>query len=183
MTRGGAVLLAVLLLALLAGCDATTSSPGASASPGTPGATSGPSGPSRPTVSPSNAVQIADLGAFRQKLADAMGSGKWQQVAPLLSPNFSFQGPESAGARLVMPDSAADFQQIYTSKGPWHQGAQYEVNIHGCYGGKTPSGQQIGFDGSGPFLLMGIEKWQGYWVVVWSFDDPLGGNDACATEG
>jgi hypothetical protein len=139
-------------------------------------ATPRPSG--TPTAMP---IAITDLAAFRQRLADAFTSNAWANVSPLLSPGFSYQGTNSGGARLVMPDSATDLQGVYANGGPWGQSAQYEVDIHSCFAGDTPSGQQIGFDGGGgSFMLLGMDRYQGYWVVAWAFQDPLGGGDGCA---
>ncbi|HLJ81573.1 MAG TPA: hypothetical protein VKT52_08815 [Ktedonobacterales bacterium] len=178
-----AALTAALLALTLVGCagigantqpiTAPTATEAASTSlAGTPAATT--------TIGPTP-VQITDLNTFRAKLADAFQSNTWAKVAPLLSPAFSFQGLNSGGASLEMPDSASDLQNLYTGGGPWSQSAQYEVNIHYCYAGSTPTGQQMGFDGgSGNFILAGIERWQGYWVIAWAFQDPLGGSDACA---
>jgi hypothetical protein len=131
-----------------------------------------------PTATP---IAITDLAAFRQRLGDAFTSNAWANVSPLLSPGFSYQGTNSGGARLVMPDSATDLQGVYANGGPWSQSAQYEVDIHSCFAGDTPSGQQIGFDGGGgSFMLLGMDRYQGYWVVAWAFQDPLGGGDGCA---
>ncbi len=182
--RTGAALAALLaLVVVLAGCStvsATTAATAAStrtpAIAGSPTATAGPTTPPGPTP-----IAITDLGTFRQKLTSAFTSNTWSKVAPLLSPSFSFQGLNSGGARLVMPDSANDMRQVYSTQGPWNQSAQYEVNIHYCYSGGTPASQQIGFDGgNGPFILLGLERWQGYWVVAWGYEDPLGGSDGCS---
>lgn len=141
-------------------------------------ATATPHPAGAPTATP---IAITDLDTFRQKLADAFTSNTWKNVAPLLSPQFSYQGTNSGGARLVMPDSAQDLQGVYANGGPWSQSAQYEVDIHSCFAGGAPSNQQIGFDGGGgSFLLIGMDKYQGYWVVAWAFQDPLGGGDGCA---
>lgn len=179
-----AALTAAALFALtLAGCAGIgvntqpTAIPTATVAAGTAAAGT----PSTTTTIGPTPVQITDLNTFRTKLADAFQSNTWAKVAPLLSPAFSFQGLNSGGASLEMPDSANDLRNLYTSGGPWSQSAQYEVNIHYCYAGSTPTGQQMGFDGgSGNFILAGIERWQGYWVVAWAFQDPLGGSDACA---
>lgn len=141
-----------------------------------PTATPRPSGPAAPTP-----IAITDLDTFRQRLSDAFTSNTWASVAPLLSPRFSYQGTNSGGARLVMPDSAQDLENVYANGGPWSQSAQYEVDIHSCFAGGAPSQQQIGFDGGGgSFLLIGMDKYQGYWVAAWAFQDPLGGGDGCA---
>lgn len=177
--RAAFVTAALLMLALvLGGCAGATAGSQAPAATDTP-----PAGTPAPTatVGPTP-VAITDLNTFRVKLAGAFQSSTWAHVAPLLSPAFSFQGLDSGGARLEMPDSATDLRSLYTSGGPWTQSAEYEVAIHACYAGNTPPGQQMGFDGgSGNFILVGIERWQGYWVVAWAFQDPLGGSDGCAS--
>jgi len=176
--RWAALLAAALLALTLGGCagasagTAPTPIPTATVVSGTPTSTA--------TIGPTP-VQIAALSDFRAKLAGAFQSNTWAKVAPLLSPAFSFQGLNSGGASLEMPDSANDLHALYGSGGPWTQSAQYEVNIHYCYAGGTPTNQQMGFDGgSGNFILVGVAHWQGYWVVAWAFQDPLGGSDACA---
>jgi len=170
-----ALLALVFVLAGCAGAAAGAPSPTATdtAPPaGTPAQTA--------TIGPTP-IAITDLNAFRAKLASAFQSNAWAHVAPLLSPAFSFQGLDSGGASLVMPDSATDLRNLYTNGGPWTQSAEYEVTIHACYAGNTPTGQQMGFDGgSGNFILVGMARWQGYWVVAWAFQDSLGGGDGCA---
>lgn len=181
--RWAAFALAALVVVALAGCaGAAADSPPTAAPTVTAAASTSPDGTPSPTATSGAApVEITDLSAFRVKLAAAFQSNTWAKVAPLLSPAFSFQGLNSGGAGLEMPDSANDLRSLYTSGGPWTQGSQYEVNVHSCYAGSTPTSQQMGFDGgSGNFILTGITRWQGYWVVAWAFQDPLGGSDACA---
>jgi hypothetical protein len=126
-------------------------------------------------------VQIANLNSFRQQLSTAFSKNNWSKVAEFLSPAFSFQGLDSGGNQMIMPDSEIDFSRLYKSQGPWAQAAQYEVAIHFCDAGNTPINQQMGFDGSGSsFILVGIERWQGVWLVSWAFQDPNGGYDGCA---
>jgi hypothetical protein len=179
------IALAAALLALaLSSC---AGAPASSQLPPAPTATravgTAPSGTPTPTatIGPTP-VAITDLNAFRARLASAFQSNTWGKLAPLLSPAFSFQGLNSGGSSLEMPDSAHDLHDLYASGGPWSQSAQYEVTNHYCYGGGTPTSQQMGFDGgSGNFILVGIARWQGYWVVAWAFQDPLGGSDGCAS--
>ncbi|HKV83104.1 MAG TPA: hypothetical protein VJN88_01015 [Ktedonobacterales bacterium] len=183
LRRGPWLTFGVLALALLlsaCGGAKASAAPTTSASTATtrpaPTATVRPSG--TPTATP---IAITDLATFRQKIADAFTSNTWSSVAPLLSPGFSYQGTNSGGARLVMPDSATDLQGVYANGGPWSQSAQYEVDIHSCFAGGAPTDQQIGFDGGGgSFMLLGMDRYQGYWVVAWAFQDPLGGGDGCA---
>lgn len=172
----GALTLALLLAACSGAMAHQNPTPSVTAT-STPRPT--PTSPSgTPTATP---LAITDLGAFRQRLTDAFTSNKWANLAPLLSLQFSYQGTNSGGARLVMPDSAQDLQGVYSNGGPWSQSAQYEVDIHSCFAGGTPFNQQIGFDGGGgSFILLGAERYQGYWVVAWAFQDPLGGGDGCA---
>jgi hypothetical protein len=126
-----------------------------------------------PTVAPApTPVAITDLNAFRQRLAGALRSGHWSQVAPLLSPGFSFQGPHS-GSHLLMPYSGQYMNTAYQNGSPWGLGSDYELSTHSCYWAAFPQAQVIGFDGNnGHYLLVGIEKWQGYWVAAWGYDDP-----------
>lgn len=140
--------------------------------------TAHPSSPPSPTP-----IAITDLSAFRQKLSTAFSTNTWSNVAPLLSPNFSFIGTDTSASHMVMPASAHDMQQLYSTQGPWSQSSQYEVDIRDCIAGPTPKPQQIGFDGGGgSFILVGIGRWQNYWVVAWAYQDPLGGYNACAHE-
>jgi hypothetical protein len=126
-------------------------------------------------------VQIGNLNGFRQQLSTAFSKNNWSSVAQFLSPAFSFQGLDSGGNQMIMPDSEIDFSRLYKSGGPWTQAAQYEVDIHFCDAGNTPISQQMGFDGNGgSFILIGIERWQGVWLVSWAFQDPNGGYDGCA---
>jgi hypothetical protein len=180
--RTAALLLVALLLGL-AGCGGAqvnqTVASATSTATVQPATTATP----RPTVPAGPPpVRITDLTTFRQQLSVAFTSNTWSKVTPLLSPQFSFQGLDSGGARMEMPDSAADLQRLYTRGGPWSQASQYEVEVHSCYAGSTPASQQLGFDGGGgSFILVGMDRWQGYWVVAWAFQDPLGGYDGCAS--
>jgi hypothetical protein len=181
-SRSSVWALCALALALaLAACGSAKANQ-TSATSATRTATPTPTATARPSGTPiATPIAITDLATFRQKLADAFTSNTWANVSPLLSPGFSYQGTNSGGARLVMPDSATDLHGVYANGGPWSQSAQYEVDIHSCFAGDTPSGQQIGFDGGGgSFMLLGMDRYQGYWVVVWAFQDPLGGGDGCA---
>ncbi|HZC78216.1 MAG TPA: hypothetical protein VE258_10725 [Ktedonobacterales bacterium] len=180
-----AALLACAALALLlAGCSASRAGQQTAPAATQTATSSGPTATPRSTAPPSpTAVQITDLGAFRQKLSTSYTSNHWENVNPLLSPNFSFQGTDSGGAQLVMPASAHDLKQLFTSEGAWTQAPDWQVANHKCFAGATPVAQQMGFDGDGgSFVLLGVERWQGYWVVAWAFQDPLGGYNACASE-
>jgi hypothetical protein len=173
---------ALLALAGCAGVSAgftpsvsATGQHGGGQSTGTPVATTTvPSGPAF--------VQISNLNSFRQQLSTAFSKkNNWTGVVQFLSPSFSFQGLDSGGNQMIMPDSEIDFSRLYKSGGPWTTAAQYEVAIHFCDAGNTPINQQMGFDGNGgSFILVGIERWQGVWLVSWAFQDPNGGYDGCA---
>src|SRR5579871_1479516 len=183
--RALAVCLALLVVLAFAGCAGGQSGDGSGTPPSTAshGATPGAGAQSATPAGPGY-VQITDLNAFRQQLSSAFSSNTWSKLLPFLSPAFSFQGLNSGGNRMVMPDSAVDFSQLYKSGGPWSQSSQYEVNIHYCYAGNTPANQQMGFDGGGgSFILVGIERWQGVWLIAWAFQDPNGGQDGCAAPG
>jgi hypothetical protein len=175
------VLVCAALLAL-AGCAGASTvhlyglNPQGTVQQGVPTRTPTATVPSSPTY-----VQIANLNSFRQQLSTAFSKNNWSSVAQFLSPAFSFQGLDSGGNQMIMPDSENDFSRLYKSGGPWTQAAQYEVEIHFCDGGNTPINQQMGFDGNGgSFILVGIEHWQGVWLVSWAFQDPNGGYDGCA---
>ena len=183
--RWPAALVACAALALLlAGCSTLRAGQQAAPAATQTATSSGPTATPRSTAPPSpTAVQITDLGAFRQKLSTSYTSNHWENVNPLLSPNFSFQGTDSGGAQLVMPASAHDLNQLFTSEGAWTQAPAWQVANHKCFAGTTPFAQQLGFDGDGgSFVLLGVERWQGYWVIAWAFQDPLGGSNACASE-
>jgi hypothetical protein len=173
----------VAVLMLLAGCSTT----GAGAKSTTSRALAAnhhttPTAATSTAIGGGSYVQITDLNSFREQLSAAFTQKNWSKVAQFLSPAFSFQGLDSGGNRMIMPDSAADFDMLYKSQGPWSQASLYEVQIHFCDAGNTPINQQLGFDGNGgSFILMGIDRWQGVWLVSWSFQDPNGGGDACAS--
>lgn len=179
-----AALLALPLIVLLALASCSPSQSGQSSTTQTPASTAAATSTARPAGIPSTTpIAITDLNAFREKLSTSFSTNKWSNVTPLLSPNFSFAGTDTTASQLVMPASAHDMEQLYNSQGPWSQSSQYEVDIRDCIAGPTPKEQQMGFDGGGgSFILIGIGRWQNYWVVAWAFQDPLGGYDACAHE-
>lgn len=142
-----------------------------------------------PTVTPApTPLAITDLGQFRQKFQNAVYSGKWSNVVPYLSPEFSFQWPD-AGSHLLMPYSVQNLRTIFENQGSWVD-AGYYSSFFSCYAGTTPGNQVVAFLGQGgnyggPFLMFGIVQWQGYWVVGWGFDNPIGSGDgiSCHIEG
>lgn len=165
------------LLVLLAAC---ATSPTAAHVPtkaaATPTVTVGPTATAAPTP-----IAITDLGAFRTRLVNAYSGNHWTRVVPLLSPQLSFQ-TEYAGSQLLMPTSLANLQHEYGRGEPWSQSSDYEMSVLSCYSGNTPSNQVIGFDGSdGHIILFGLNRYQGYWVVSWGFDDPIGQAGFCVT--
>lgn len=169
----------VALVALLAACaSAPTTAHVATKTAAAPPATV-PAGPT-PTLAPTP-VAITDLNAFRTRLVNAYSGNHWTRVAPLLSPQFSFQ-TEYAGSQLLMPTSLANLQHEYGRGEPWSASSDYEMSVLSCYSENTPASQVIGFDGSdGHIVLFGINKYQGYWVVSWGFDDPIGQAGFCVT--
>ncbi len=177
-------LLALPLVVLLALAACSPAQAGQSSATLPPASTAGATATTRPAgTPPPTPIAITDLSAFRQKLSTAFSTNTWKNVAPLLSPNFSFIGTDTNASGMVMPISARDMQQLYSTQGPWTQSSQYEVDIRDCIAGPTPKQQQIGFDGGGgSFILVGIGRWQNYWVVAWAYQDPLGGYNACAHE-
>jgi hypothetical protein len=171
---------AVVLLLALAGCAKDTGGylPTVPASPGT-----SQQGVGAETATPGDSyLQVSDLVSFRHQLALAFSSNNWSEVSRFLSPQFSFQGANSGGNRMLMPDAEIDLGALYRSQSPWLQSSEHQVTIHFCDAGATPLAQQMGFDGhGGSFVLVGIDRWQGFWLVFWAFQDPNGGGDACAT--
>jgi hypothetical protein len=134
-------------------------------------------------------VAIADLGTFRQKLAAAFTSGKWLSVQPLLSPNFSFQPPfqtaqKLGSSHLFPPDSLTNLKTSLAAGNPWSPGSDYDLSNHVCYTGNTALSQVVGFDGNnGHYIMFGVERWQGYWVTAWGFEDSEGGWYQCIGAG
>jgi len=180
------VMLAVsLAVAVLIGCaqSGTGSRPllpqlSSTSQQGTPGSIS-------QTTATSNGpayVDVTNLISFRQQLSAAFTKNDWTLVTRFLSPEFTFQGPDTGGNSIEMPDSESELRALYTGQGRWTAASLHQVKIHSCDAGYTPLNQQMGFDGSrGSFILVGIGLWQGAWLVFWAFQDPTGGDDACAT--
>lgn len=179
------VLAASLAMAVLVGCAQSGSGSrplipqlSSTSQRGTPGsipqATATSTGPAY--------VDITNLTSFRQQFSAAFSKNNWTLVSRFLSPEFTFQGPDSGGNSIEMPDSEAELRALYTGQGRWTTASLHQVKIHFCDAGYTPLNQQMGFDGGrGSFILVGIDLWQGVWLVFWAFQDPTGGNDACAT--
>lgn len=142
-----------------------------------------------PTATPAPpALQITDLGQFEQKLAGAITSNSWAKVTPFLSPQFSLEW-RGAGSHLLIPYSIQNMHTIYQNGGGWVT-SDYYKDFFSCYDGTTPANQVLGFLGNGgnyggDFLMLGMAQWQGYWVVGWGFDDPLGASDgfSCHIDG
>jgi hypothetical protein len=177
---GGEVqlLVAVTLIALvvLAGCASAGGRPSVTPA-ASPTATHAP----LPTSTPApTVVAITDLGQFRQALASAFTSGTWSKVGALLSPAFTYQGAGTGGAQIEMPQSAQQLKQSYGAGGGWSQ-SQRPIDILQCDAGNTPQSQQMGFAGNdGSYVLLGLARWQGYWVTQWAYRDPIGESGACA---
>ncbi|HEX9412697.1 MAG TPA: hypothetical protein VF916_04280 [Ktedonobacterales bacterium] len=173
------VALALACAALLVGCGgpATAHRPNTQ-TPSPPTALASPSVVASPTAIPTAAaptpVAIQDLGAFRQKLTDAVTGKDWAGVQALLSPDFSFQAPK-AGSHLLMPDAAQYLQASFQAGVPWDQYPSIPFTQL-CYAGPTPLAQVISFNGNnGHFLMIGVTRWNGtdgYWVAAWAFENP-----------
>src|SRR5260370_25288419 len=153
-----ALLACVALALLLSGCSALQAGQHTPPAATQTVTSSAPTATPRATAPPSpTAVEIADVAAFRQKLSASYTSNRWENVNPLLSPNFSFQGTNSGGAQLVMPTSAHDLKQLFTSEGAWAQAPDWQITNHKCFAGTTPFTQPLGFDGhTGSFVLLGV---------------------------
>jgi hypothetical protein len=183
--RGGkavglAGMVGALLLAGMLGVLTACARPGTEGQRGGTAATTPLHGPLPTYTSAPTPVAITDLGQFRRRVSAAMTSGTWAQVAPLLGPAFSFQGLDSGSGELEMPGSAQNFQKLYGAAGHWVQSSR-PVDILSCDTGSTPRSQQMGFaGGDGSYLLVGLTRWQGYWVLGWAFQDPIGEAGGCA---
>lgn len=142
-----------------------------------------------PTATPAPpTLQITDLGTFEQKLSNAFTSNTWANVAPFMSPELSLEWRE-AGSHLLMPYSLQNMRTLYENDGPW-VASSYYTNFFSCYDGTTPANQIVGFLGNGgnyggDFMMLGVTQWQGYWLVGWGFDNPLGSEDgfSCHIDG
>jgi hypothetical protein len=179
--------LGCLAALVIAGCaaQAKTSASPTSTAKATPTITP-PLGPTATPAPPP--LEITDLGQFSQKLQAAITSNTWAKVVPFLSPELSLEWRD-AGSHLLMPYSLQNMRTIYENNGPW-VGSDYYTNFFSCYDGTTPANQILGFLGNGgnyggDFLMLGMVKWQGYWVVGWGFDNPLGAGDgfSCHIDG
>ena len=83
--------------------------------------------------------------------------------------------------RLVMPGAAAEFEAFFSGNAPWSPVSQRSLGAYQCFAGTTPVQQQMAFKGGNGWLaLLGIERWQGYWVVAWAFQDLQGAPGVCA---
>src|SRR5258707_12286048 len=175
--RWPAALLACAALALLlAGCRTLRAGQQTAPAATQTATSSGPTATPPFTVPPSpTAVQITDLGAFRQELSTSYTSNHWENVNPLLSPNFSFQGTDSGGAQLVMPASAHDLKQLFTSEGAWTQAPDWQVAYHKCFASTTPFAQQLRFDcEASSVVLLSVARLSRFCAVPWAFQGPLG---------
>lgn len=180
-SRNVAAACALLVATQVGGCDAN-----ATGKVTPPAHSAAVTHAAQPTNMPAPALaQIADLSQFRQQLADAMTSGSWDRMAPLISPAFSFQtaldflDPQLAGRLVLAPDAASGLQTLYTSAGGWSLNGDVARAL-GCYGGGHPADQLLGFsNGGADWLLLGFDRWQGYWLVSWAYQDSTGWNGRC----
>jgi hypothetical protein len=183
--RGGHSLAGLALVALLAlaGCAAQGHAQPTATLASTATVSAATATPTMATTPTPQPVQITDLNAFRQQLANAVTSGQLSKVQPLLSPTFSFQA-QTSGSHLLMPDAATHLGTSLQQGNPWSVGDSYYLSIHSCYAGDTPLQQVIGFIGNNNhYILLGIAQpdGQAYWQVAWGFEDPQGPYDGCIT--
>lgn len=180
-SRNVATVFALLVATLAGGCAAN-----ATGKTTPPAHTASATHAAQPTGTPAPALaQIADFAQFGQQLTDAMTSGSWDRMAPLISPAFSFQtaldfpDPQLAGRLVLAPDAASGLQKLYTSAGGWSLNGDVPQAL-GCYGGGHPANQLLGFsNGGADWLLLGFDRWQGYWLVSWAYQDSTGWNGRC----
>lgn len=134
-----------------------------------------------PTSTPApTVIAITDLTTFRTSLAAAFAGGKWAPLAALMSPSFTFQGTNTGGAQLVMPDAGAEFNTLYTANLAWSQQDSGLLHLYTCFAGNTPSSQLMLFGGGNDVLVMvGIQRWQGYWVLAWAFQNKRDSSGYC----
>jgi hypothetical protein len=172
--------LSVAALLLLAACSAPTVKTSATAAATAATATHTPLATSTPAPTP---VAITNLGAFRSALGSAFTGGKWEQIVPLLSPAFTFQATNVGGTRIVMPQSLEQFKQAYAGGGGWSvpDGSWDDpAQVLWCDSGSTPANQLMGYLGhDGSWVLLGLGRWQGYWVLAWAYQDPIGATGEC----
>ena len=84
-------------------------------------------------------VDITNLTSFRQQFSAAFSKNNWSLVSRFLSPEFSFQGPDSGGNRMEMPDSEAELSCALTRARAVVPASQHQVEIHFCDAGYTPT--------------------------------------------
>ena len=128
-------------------------------------------------------MEVTNLSSFRHQLSAAFSKNNWSVVSRFLSPEFSFQGVNSGGNRMLMPDSEIDLAYTLQSQGPLvtviTASGRDSLLRCGFYTHSTSKWVSTAVGGS--FILVGIDRWQGFWLVFWAFQDPNGGGDACAT--
>ena len=142
--------------------------------------------PTTTQVAPSTATPIStvaaitDLNAFRATLTAAFTGGKWAPIAPLLSPAFTFAGASTGGSQLIMPAAATEFNTLYTANLSWTPQSSSLLPLYSCFAGNTPNNQLMLFGGANNVLAMvGIQRWQGYWVLAWAFQNTRDSSGYC----
>jgi hypothetical protein len=169
--------LAALLL-LLAACSSAGTKVSATAAT-SPTATRAAQATATPAAT---VVAIADLNTFRTTLAAAFMGGAWPQVAALMSPAFTFEGTGTGGTQLVMPTAGSEFNTLYTSNLSWSQQDASRLSLYRCFAGSTPDAQLMLFRGKAAnnvLAMVGIQRWQGYWVLAWAFQDTADSSGYC----
>ncbi len=127
-------------------------------------------------------VAITDLTTFRTTLAAAFTGGAWPRVAVLMSPAFTFEGTGTGGAQIVMPAAGAGFNTLYNSNLSWSQQGASGLSLYRCFAGNTPDAQLMLFRGkavNNVLAMVGIQRWQGYWVLAWVFQNTADSSGDC----
>jgi len=79
-----------------------------------------------------------------------------------------------------MPAAGAKFNTLFTSNLSWSQRETSQLSRYRCFAGSTPDAQLMLFGGSNNVLAMvGIQRWQGYWVLAWAFQDTADSSGYC----
>jgi hypothetical protein len=171
--------LALAALVLLTACATTSAKVTVTGTVASPTATQMPQASATPT---GTVVAITDLDTFRTTLAAAFTGGAWAPVAALMSPAFTFEGAGAGGAQIVMPNAGNELGALYTANVSWTQVDASRLSRYRCFAGNTPNAQLMLFRGkssSNVLVIVGIQRWQGYWVLAWAFQNTADSTGYC----
>jgi hypothetical protein len=134
------------------------------------------------STSSATVVAITDLTTFRTTLTTAFTGNAWPRVAALMSPAFMFEGANTGGAQIVMPTAGTEFNTLYNANLRWSQQSASSLPLYRCFSGNTPDAQLMLFRGKADnnvLAMVGIQRWQGYWVLAWVFQDTADSSGYC----